>query len=278
MPTRSFYDSDFRPRAELAKWAATIRIAWSKQLAYKLNFLILVLGPVLVFFFIRYNLWAAVYGLQGVKTLQGYSFGQMLAYQVWVMVIGFLGLGYNGMNLAEDIRLGRISAYLIYPFGFWQFHAGSFLAFEAIQLLVAAVTITLVALAGWVSLAPWNLLHGTLLTLCVGLFWFQVCFLIGILSFWLEETWVLRVMMVMVCQFLSGAMLPLELFPAWLRATLAWLPFPYLTYVPVKVFMGEYGQPLSTAYAAILAWALLAFALSQFMWRRGLRAYTAAGM
>jgi ABC-2 type transport system permease protein len=263
---------------EARKWGATIQISWARYLAYKLNFGLQVIGPVLVFFFIRYNLWAAIYGLDGVTTLQGYSFEQMLAYQVWVMIVGFLGLGFNGTNLAEDIRLGRISAYLIYPFGFWEFHASSFLAFQLIQVLVSGVTLLGVWAMGWVSFTPWNLLLGTLYCFCVALFWFQMSFLIGILAFWLEETWVMRVMLVMVSQFFSGALIPLEIFPDWLRQILAYSPFPYLTWVPVKIFSGSYAEPLLPAFAMIGLWSLLAFGAARLTWNQGIKAYTGAGI
>ena len=39
--------------AQLAKWWATIRISWNKQLSYKLNFLLLVIGPSVVFFLLN---------------------------------------------------------------------------------------------------------------------------------------------------------------------------------------------------------------------------------
>lgn len=265
-------------RAEAAKWLATIRIAWARQLAYKFNFALQVVGPVAVFFFIRYNVWAAIYGLDGVTRLQGYTFPQMLAYQVWVMIVAFLGLGYNGTNLAEDIRLGRISAYLIYPFGFWPFHASSFIAAQLIQLLVAAVTLAGALAAGWVHPAPLNLLIGVAYCCGVAGFWFQLNFLIGILAFWLEETWVLRVMMVTLSQFFSGALIPLELFPDWLRQLLNYSPFPYLTWVPVKLFSGSYTGPLSQAFALIGIWTLVAFAAARWVWSRGIRAYTGAGI
>lgn len=264
---------------ELQKWWATIRISWSQQTAYKLNFVLLVIGPVLVFFFIRYSLWSAIYNLEGITTLQGYDFPSMLAYQVWVMIVGFLALGYNSRDLAQDIRLGRISAYLIYPFGFWQFHLSSFLAFQGMQLLISAFTFAMVWAIGWV---PWSGIgpmgQGIGFAFCVALFWFQASFLIGLLGFWLEQTWVLRVMLVTVSQFFSGALLPLELFPQWLRSLLDFLPFPYLTYVPVKLFMGEYAGSLWWAYGILLLWTLLISALSQLTWRRGIKLYTAAGM
>lgn len=265
-------------QAEWRKWWATVVINWRRLLAYKLNFLLLVIGPVLVFFFIRYQVWAGIYRLEGVDTLQGYNFEQMLAYQVWVMIVGFLALGFNGMNLAEEIRLGRISAYLLYPFGFWPFQLASFLAFQGLQLLVASVTLSAVWAMGWVQLQPLALLQGFSLAACVGLFWFQANFVIGILAFWLEETWVLRVMLVTLSQFFSGALIPLELFPRALSEALHWLPFPYLTYVPVKVFMGTYIGSLWQAFAVLLLWTLLVFGLARVVWRQGIHNYTGAGI
>src|SRR5690606_15115581 len=103
-------------QAELDKWLQTIRISWTKQMAYKINFVLLIIGPTVVFFFIKYNLWSSIYGMEGVENIQGYDLPKMLTYQVWVMIVAFIAQGYNSMNLAEDIRLGRISSYLIYPF------------------------------------------------------------------------------------------------------------------------------------------------------------------
>jgi ABC-2 type transport system permease protein len=59
-PIRNSYGGR-RHLAELKKWLATIRISWSRQLAYKLNFLLLVIGPTLVFFFVKYNLWRSIF-------------------------------------------------------------------------------------------------------------------------------------------------------------------------------------------------------------------------
>lgn len=271
------------PRTQLHrekdKWLATFRINWSKQMAYKLNFLLLVLGPILVFFFIRYNLWSSIYQLQGVTEIQGYNRGQMLSYQAWVMIVALLAMGYSGMNLAEEIRLGRISAYLLYPFGFWPFHTASFLAFQWLQFFISFLTLSALLLRGWVLWpTPQGLFHGLLFSLCVSFFWYQANFLIGILAFWLEETWILRVMLITVAQFFSGSLIPLELFPSWLVDILQYLPFPYLTYVPVKIFMGTYTGSMPLAYSAILIWSLILSAVVYGVWRRGLRNYTAAGM
>ncbi|MFY7930314.1 MAG: ABC transporter permease [Oligoflexus sp.] len=264
---------------ELSKWMATVRISWSKHLAYKLNFVLLVIGPTLVFFFVKFSLWKAIFSLEGVTTLQGYDLRRMLNYQAWTLLVGLLAQGYNSMNLAEDIRLGRISAYLVYPFGFWPFQTASFLAFQGLQLLVSAVTLLLLVVGGLLSGWSWPaLLEGFVFSLLVGFFWYQISFLIGLAAFWLEETWVLRVMFVTIAQFLSGAMMPLEVFPVWLESILQWSPFPYLTYVPAKMFMGEYSGSFAVAALILGLWLAVVSLGVNWVWRRGLRLYTAAGM
>ena len=266
-------------RNETAKWTQTLQIHWSSQMAYKLHFVLLVVGPTVVFFFVKYNLWSSIYAMGSVEEIRGYDLRAMIAYQVWVMVVAFLGQGYNAMGLAEDIRLGRISSYLIYPFEFWQFHTAGFVAFQVIQLLVAAVTVGTVVALGFVALPSATvILTGTAFASLVGLFWFTVSYSMGLAAFWLEQTWVFRVMFATVSSFLSGAILPLELYPAWLQEILFYSPFPYITYVPARVFMGSYEGSLGAAAGILSIWILLGAGLAGIIWNRGLRLYTAAGM
>jgi ABC-2 type transport system permease protein len=263
----------------LAKWVATIRIAWQKQLVYKLNFLLLIIGPTVVFCFVKFNLWDAVFSLQGIDEIQGYRLSDMLHYQLWGMIVGFLGQGYNSMNLAEDIRLGRMSTYLVYPFGFWPYHTASFLAFQILQVGVSVLTVGFLRATGYLEALPLlPLITGFGFSLYVGFLWFQISFALGLCAFWLEETWVLRVMFVTVAQFLSGSLLPLEIFPSWLARGLRWTPFPYMTYVPVKIFMGSYAGSVGEAFLILSVWLALISLLVSWIWRRGLRLYTAAGM
>lgn len=264
---------------QLRKWQQTVSIGISNYLAYKLNFLFLIIGPTLVFFFIKYNLWSAIYDMDGVETIQGYDFKTMLSYQVWVMIVGFLAQSYNSMNLAEDIRYGRISSYLIYPFSFWSYHTARFIGVQIIQLFISALTLISVISFGAISLPSLKaFISGFVLASLVGFLWFQISFLIGLLAFWLEETWVLRVMFLTMSQFLSGALIPLELYPEFIKKALMFTPFPYLTYVPASVFMESYQASYGLAIAMIFLWITIISLAARFVWQRGLNLYTAAGM
>ncbi|ATH08431.1 hypothetical protein BIY24_10865 [Halobacteriovorax marinus] len=262
----------------IQKWIQTIRISWSTLTAYRVNFFLQVIGPSLVFFFIKYNLWSSIYRGAEDLIIQGYSFTQMINYHAWSLVVSLIAGGYASHNLAEDIRMGRISTYLIYPFNFWEFHTASFISFQFMQTFISAITILSIFLLGiFESLTLASLLSGYLFCFLVSLMWFSLQYMTGILSFWLEETWILRVLLQIMSAFLSGAILPLELYPNWITKILVYTPFPYLSYYPIKIFQGEHSL-LSSAPLIIVAWTIVFALVNKFIWNRGMKLYTAAGM
>jgi len=202
----------------------------------------------------------------------------MLAYQSFGLIVALLGQGSNSMNLSEEIRRGKISTYLIYPFNFWEYHTASFLAFQGIQIFISFVTLVLLGFAGLVNIINFHaLLIGIIFTLYVSIFWFALQYLIGLAAFWLEETWMIRVIMMIISSFLSGAYLPLEIFPTKLVAILEYTPFPYLSYYPIRLMMGE-DLSIIKGISILSSWLVIILFLNHLTWKKGMRLYTAAGM
>lgn len=262
----------------LLKWWQTIKVTWVKHTAYRLNFFLQIIGPGLVFFFIKYQLWHAIYQGNTDIIIGNFNLEQMIQYHVWGFLIALIAQANGSWNLSEDIRMGRISSYLIYPFQFHEYHTASFISFQMIQLFIASFTLLMIVFA---NLAPlpniYSLLSGTLFTFYIGLFWFVLQYLVGILAFWLEETWIIRVIISIVSYFLSGAIIPLDLYPTWLTSVLDYTPFPYLTYYPIQIFM-ERSVNLSVGYLVISLWMIILMLLIKLVWSRGIKMYTAAGM
>lgn len=261
------------------KWQATIATGVKRHLAFKTNFILQILGPTLVFYFIKFQLWEAIYASHPTGTIGAYDLKAMLNYQSLLLVVALIGQGFSNTNLAEEIRLGKISTYLIYPFSFWKHHFGVFLAFEGIQLVIAAITITALTALGVITIGSLAAFAGGITyCLAVAVCWFTVQFLLGIFGFWLEETWVLRVMFITVGNFFSGSVIPLDLYPPWLQEALVYSPFPYLSYVPVKILMGQYDGSVAFALGVVAVWTAIFAVLAGYVWRKGVRLYTAAGM
>ncbi len=262
----------------LSKWWITIKISWVKHTAYRLNFFLQIIGPSLVFFFVKYNLWSSIYAGDPNLVIKGFDFKSMIHYHLWAFVVSLVAQGHGSWNLSDDIRLGRISSYLIYPFNFWEFHTASWLSFQTIQMGIAATTLGILSFFGLVNLPALNLLLiGIVYTLFISLFWFTMQYLTGVLAFWLEETWILRVMLSIVSYFLSGAIIPLDLYPEWVVKILNYTPFPYLTYYPIKIFMGEMPD-LTLGLSLITFWTLIFAGINHLVWKKGIKLYTAAGM
>ena len=263
---------------ELDKWWKTIKYQWIISLAYRLNFFLEITAPVLVFFFVQVNLWGAIYGDDPHLIIKGYSKSEMISYFGWTSIVGMIARGHMSGNIAEDIRLGRISAHLIYPFDFWKYHAANFLGFQGIQLFIAAFSFSMLVYFEIIA-APglFNLMAATAYCFYVSIFWFIIQFSIGILAFWLSETWILRVIFNLITAFLAGSYFPLEIYPEWFQEILSVLPFSYIQYYPVKIFMGEI-HLLPKSFLIISLWMIPAILITRLAWKRGLKRYTAAGM
>lgn len=262
----------------LEKWMSTITVSWVKYTTYKLNFFLTIIGPSLVFLIVKYNLWASIYKTNAGVLIKGYDFNRMIQYHLWAFLVSLVASGFASWNLSDDIRLGRISSYLIYPFNFWEFHTASWMSFQILQTFIAIFTLTVIVLLGIIGLPePTVLLKGFIFVSFISLFWFSLQYLTGILAFWLEETWILRVILSIIATFLSGAIIPLDLFPVWLQNALNFTPFPYLSYYPIKIFLGE-SVDLIRGFFMISLWLGFITLINRFVWKKGMKLYTAAGM
>ncbi len=271
--------SDLSPN--ISKWWITIKISWVKHTAYRLNFLLQIIGPALVFLFVKYNLWNAIYADKPDLVIKGFNFEQMIQYHFWAFAVGLVAQGHGAWNLSDDIRMGRISSYLIYPFNFWEFHTASWLSFQMIQMFITALTLIAFTSFNVITLPTLSLFaFGVIYTLFISCFWFTIQYLTGLLSFWLEETWILRVSLSIVSTFLSGAIIPLDLYPEAFAKILNYTPFPYLSYYPIQIFMGKINSPLelSMGMGIIAFWTIILTGVNRLVWNKGIKLYTAAGM
>ena len=282
-PRNYFFMSDFLYlrlfRLEYFKRIQTIKISLSRHLNYKINFLLTMVLPVFVFFVIKYNLWQSIYALHPEAEIKGYSLSKMIEYQFWILIIDlFVRSHFFSQNISADIRLGKISAFLLYPFSFISYQVSLFASDKLIQLFIGAFSLALAIVFSWLELPSLIvLLKSALFVLMAGTFWLLAQLIIGFIAFWLEETWSLNISLRFISAFFAGSFIPLDLFPELLAKALMWTPFPYLTYIPVRILMGE-AIPLGPAFFILFFWLLILFFCAKLIWKKGLKLYTGAGI
>lgn len=240
----------------------------------------ILIGP--VYFLVQYFIWQAIFSNR--ETLNGFTLEQMLAYYGVMAVTTYLTFDFADWNLQMLVRTGKYVTFVLRPVSHRFFALaqkighrtlGFFLEFVPVFLIFAFVfRIKLMpASIGWAIL---SLVLGFLMT-------FFVNYCIGLTAFWLVNAAGVRRMFLMIRDLTAGMFLPLTFFPEVVQKVLFVLPFQFMQYVPVRVWIGEYelaGISLSIpqvvglqALAVLLMWGL-----SEILVRLGMRRFTGVGV
>jgi ABC-2 type transport system permease protein len=223
--------------------------------------------------------WLAV-SAQGVQL--PYSRDQFVTYYVVLSVVSMLTSTWLGLYLAEAIRLGQLSPWLLRPAPYLLNMLGNNLGEKIIKLPLLLPLVAIVALFFRRDLRlPADPRAWALFALALplaGAVAFLLDFVIGSLAFWVDDVNGLIRGQEMLGAFLAGGYVPLALFPRWAAGFLAAQPFRYTLSFPLEVLTGSLAGPaLARGFAWQLGWCVALWAAYRLIWRFGLRAYAATG-
>jgi ABC-2 type transport system permease protein len=111
---------------------------------------------------------------------------------------------------------------------------------------------------------------------------FYVNYCLGTAAFWLVQASGVRQVYQALYGVFSGMLIPLVFFPKQMQVLLFFLPFQYSSYVPAMVWSGGYtlaGVTMSIPeiVACQGAAVILTALFSEFLYRRAIKSFTAAG-
>jgi len=236
-------------------------------------------GP--LYFLVQTCIWSAVYKTGA--SVGGMSLDDMLTYYAVTTLIAYLTMDFADWNLQMLIRTGRFITYALRPmhhrfFAFSQKlgHRTLGFIFEFLPVLAVFLLVFRIGLrpASW----PFTLLSVALSFMMV----FLVNYCIGLAGFWLTRTEGVRSVIQLLISLCSGALFPLIILPRALQALVFFLPFQFMTYVPGMVYTGQYrlgafAMAVPQIVCLQAAYVLLFLCLSEFIYRLGLKRFTAVG-
>ncbi|HEU4326811.1 MAG TPA: ABC-2 family transporter protein [Roseiflexaceae bacterium] len=213
--------------------------------------------------------------------VRGFTPQDFTAYFLAAWMTQELIFAWVTTDLDTQIRQGDLSSKLLRPFDvFWE-HLAGHVAERLVQLPFMALAILGgLALVPGARLTP-DFLHALAYGVAVlqaFVMRFLIAYCIGLLAFWFEQATAIDELYFIVAAFLTGGFAPLDLYPEAVRNLIAWLPFPYMIYQPVRILNGlatpaEIGQ----IFAVQLVWIVVLAGLRLLLWRQGLRRYGAFG-
>ena len=207
----------------------------------------------------------------------------MIAYLLLVH-IGRMFSSMPGLaaGIARDIREGSLKKYLLQPIDMLAYLVAYRVAHKIAYIATSALPYGLLFFLcrGYFDTFPDVLtlvayLASLLMGFLVG-FFFEAC--IGTAGFWFLEVTSFLYVINTVNFFISGQMFPLDLLPPFWSGLLKMLPFQYMAYFPAVVFLGKVrGIDLAYGLGLQLAWCVVFVLLARYLYRRGLRRYSAFG-
>ena len=266
------------------KYLKILRISLVERLAYRADFFVTTFFRFLPLA-TTFLLWEAIYLGSGKREIATFSRDQMIAYLLLVQISRmFSSMPGLSTGIARDIRDGNLKKYLLQPIDMlWYLlsyrgaHKIAYIATTALPyaLLFFLFRDVFAGLPGPATLLAYLL--SLLLAFLIG-FFFEAC--IGIAGFWFMEVTSLMYVINIFTYFVSGQMFPLEILAKYPYVTevLQLLPFQYLAYFPAMVFLEKVqGDELMLGLLIESAWAVGLILLSRWLYRLGLRHYSAYG-
>jgi ABC-2 type transport system permease protein len=245
-------------------YAAVARASLAESLAWRADaFLGLVMGVVRVA--LALLLWTAVF--DGRPDVGGMSLRMMASYYlIAIFIFQFNQSSLVASSLAAEIRTGLFSKYLarpVDPLAWFLAASAGRSAFQAAAAVVAALAAALACLALDSSiLAPLDLL-GLLAAIPVILLGMLalalVNFMTGILAFVFQDIGSFQIGKDCVVEFLSGALIPIALLPAWAGGALSLTPFPALASLPADLMLGRGFETYPGALVCLGIWNVILY-------------------
>ncbi|HEV2339537.1 MAG TPA: ABC-2 family transporter protein [Patescibacteria group bacterium] len=263
----------------MKKYFLIAKSAWDEIVIYRLNFSLWRIRQIFLLL-TSYFLWLAV--LPPKTMLGGYSQAMILTYILGGAVISSLIFSNRSFQIGDDIESGDLSNYLLRPLNYFRYYFAKDIGDKLMNACFAAVEITILFL---ILKPPFVLQNNAVFLLfffCSVFFAiilnFFINLFVSLMAFWIDEVWPLRFLLTILLTFFAGGLFPLNLLPSSLFSVFQLLPVTYLLYFPMKIYLGQVtAVALFWGFATTILWIFILERSCQFVWKKGMKVYSASG-
>ncbi|GFP77171.1 ABC transporter permease [Clostridium fungisolvens] len=251
------------------KYLQISKINMSNNLVYFWNFISKNLFFVFIMF-IYLMLWKNIYGSKG-NTIAGLSLNQMIWYLIFTELITLSRTDIH-LQVNDDVKTGNIAYLLNKPYNYIAYCFSYFIGELGIKLLTNAIIGIIIGVVYVGPLNSFNLitLPFIFISLVVGcIINFFIYITIALTSFWFEDNNAFFWIYSKLIFTLGGMLMPIELFPKWLKNISNFLPFSYVTYVPAKLAVNFSFYDFSRQFMIQILYLGIFILVSATMYRKG---------
>ena len=255
---------------------ALLRVGFAEAVAYRAEMLVWVLATTMPLVMLAF--WTSV-ASEG--PLGRYGQPELAAYFLATFIVRQLTSCWIFWEMNFEVRNGTLAMRLLRPVHpLWAYTVESVAATPMRVAVSVPVAIVSLIAVGWHGVAHdpaiwalWflSILGAWVITLLVN-------FVVGCAAFFVESSVKLMDAWLVLFFVLSGYLIPIDLFPRWLRAVVDWLPFRFQIGLPVELMIGVHDRGTALGLLARQwAWVLVTLGATVWTWRRGIARFAAYG-
>jgi ABC-2 type transport system permease protein len=249
---------------------------------YKSSYLItLVLIPLLML--INISLFKSIYSFNQTVSIKGYTLEQMVWYYTTVNFVFVFIWNFTHTRISEKILSGDLVIDLLRPISLFRSELAHAVALRLVGILLEFVpNIFLYSLIIFPSfITPLSLIRFFIIIIFAFVLYYMISFLIGLLAFIVKNNMTVIALKEVVITALGGVFIPLEFLPGGLNRVLDFLPFKYIFYWPIQVFLNKGNTGDWRFFFEIVGvqiiWSLFFYILCRLLWKRVVKQFCAAG-
>lgn len=259
-------------------YAEFMRVGFVNTLAYRLRYYT---GIVTYFIYVSvyYFIWKAIYTQS--TNIEGFDFSQMLTYIAVGWIIRSFYFNNIDQEMAYQVMEGKLAMDLIKPVNIQMMNIAQALGESVFRLGMLTAPTAFVLLLVYPLKRPASAVHFIAFLISVLLSFFIVAginFAVGTFAIRLKSILGLLRAKYFLLELFSGLLLPISFFPPLFQKILAVLPFQYISYIPVLLYLGKIkGAGIAAALSLQLFWVGAMLALGDALWRWSSRKITIQG-
>lgn len=264
----------------MKKYLTSFKLSIQTFFEYRINLLLQILSN-LLFFASLIILWIAVY--HGKEVVGGFTYNQMISY---IFISGIISSYVFYVSVGDEIdfwiRWGFLSTWLVKPINipiYWFIDDLARRFFNFAMSIIAFFVVFFFIQKNIVSPASFNTFLFVMITIFIaGLLNYLVFYVFSLLAFWMEQTWGVRFVLRSFITIAGGSLIPLSLLPGILGKIILILPFQYMAYFPIQIYLGKINHDqMLTGISIEVVWVVIFYGLASLLYKKGVKKYTAVG-
>lgn len=255
------------------------QVNWAEQWQYRAN-LIMYLLYWLVSPIIYLAVWTSIAQSKG--NVNGLTVNDFVTYYMTLLIVDQITSNIVIHTFAYKVQDGSLSGELVRPIHPMLTNAlVNNIAFKALTIM-GFIPVWIVLFFLYKPDFSNVTFTGVLLAIPAMIMGFFVGYLLSAaitsLAFWTTRVYSIHEFYYALILLFSGQFVPLTLMPTFIQNVAQYLPFQLLIYYPIQLILGKLSQAqIVQGYIVGSIWLVIAIVLFNWMWRNGVKRYSAVG-